>query len=466
MTMDRSGDLLIVGAGPAGMAAAITARKAGLTVFVADEAAAPGGQIFRSVLQPFPQSSALGPDYRAGGTLAQAFIESGAHRLAGAAVFMIEPGLEGGFETGLLIDGRAHRILTRAVLIATGALERPFPIPGWTLPGVMTAGAAQTMLKASGVVPSGTLHLVGTGPLLYLLAAQYARLGVPVAALLDTTPRGNWAAALPHLPAFLAGSYAWKGIGLLREVLASTRVIRNVRDLSIRGEERAEEIRCIAGGRALTLATETVLMHQGVVPQVNLTMASGIPHRWNKERLAFEPELGADGETNRPGLYVAGDTGGIAGGQAAQHRGILVALAILRELGCDLSGLELPKAATAQRAVRKALRGRRFLDALYRPADEARVPSGDDVIVCRCEEVRAGEIRSLVRRGAQGPNQAKFFCRAGMGPCQGRLCGLTVCETMAAETGLSPDEIGYMRVRTPVKPVTVGAMATLLQDVT
>lgn len=466
MTMDRSGDLLIVGAGPAGMAAAITARKAGLTVFVADEAAAPGGQIFRSVLQPFPQSSALGPDYRAGGTLAQAFVESGAHRLAGAAVFMIEPGLEGGFETGLLIEGRAHRILTRAVLIATGALERPFPIPGWTLPGVMTAGAAQTMLKASGVVPSGTLHLVGTGPLLYLLAAQYARLGVPVAALLDTTPRGNWTTALPHLPAFLAGSYAWKGIGLLREVLASTRVIRNVRDLSICGEERAEEIRCIAGGRALTLATETVLLHQGVVPQVNLTMASGVPHCWNKERLAFEPELGEDGGTNRRGLYVAGDTGGIAGGQAAQHRGILVALAILRELGCDLAGLELPQAATAQRAVRKALRGRRFLDALYRPADECRVPSGDDVIVCRCEEVRAGEIRSLVRRGAQGSNQAKFFCRAGMGPCQGRLCGLTVCETMAAEAGLSPDEIGYMRVRTPVKPVTVGAMATLLQDVT
>lgn len=464
MTGDLSGDLLIVGAGPAGMAAAITARKAGLKVFVADEAPAPGGQIFRSVLAPVARGAALGPEYAAGATLARAFWDSGARLLAGATVFMVEPGPEAGFETGLLIDGGARRVLTRAVLLATGALERPFPVPGWTLPGVMTAGAAQTMLKASGVVPSGTLHLVGTGPLLYLLAAQYARLGVPVAALLDTTPRGNWAAALPHLPAFLAGAYAWKGIGLLREVLASTRVIRNVRDLSIQGRGRAEEIRCRAGGRALSLPTETVLLHQGVVPQVNLAMASGVPHRWSPERLAFEPVLGAGGETHRPGLYVAGDTGGIAGAQAARHRGTLVALAILRELGRDLSGLETPEATATGRALRRALRGRAFLDALYRPSDEFRVPAGDDVIVCRCEEVRAGEIRSLVRRGAQGPNQAKFFCRAGMGPCQGRLCGLTVCETMAAEAGRSPAEIGHMRVRAPVKPVTVGAMAALARD--
>ncbi len=464
MTGDLSGDLLIVGAGPAGMAAAVTARKAGLAVFVADEAPAPGGQIFRSVLAPPAQSAALGPEYAAGATLARTFSDCGARLLAGATVFMVEPGQEAGFETSLLINGSARRVLTRAVLIATGALERPFPVPGWTLPGVMTAGAAQTMLKASGVVPSATLHLVGTGPLLYLLAAQYARLGVPVAALLDTTPRGNWAKALPHLPAFLTGSYAWKGIGLLREVLASTRVIRNVRNLSIHGQGRAEEIRCLAGGRALSLPTETVLLHQGVVPQVNLAMACGVPHRWNPNRLAFEPELGAAGETSRPGLYIAGDTGGIAGAQAAQHRGTLVALAILRDLGRDLSGLDLPDAVATERALRKALRGRAFLDAFYRPLDEFRVPAEDDVVVCRCEEVRAGEIRSLARQGVQGPNQAKFFSRAGMGPCQGRLCGLTICETMAAETGRSPAEIGHMRVRAPVKPVTVGAMAALSRD--
>ena len=464
MTTDNSADLLIVGAGPAGMAAAVTVRRGGATVVVADEGAGPGGQIYRSVLKPLPHRPALGFDYGVGAALAREFCGSGARLLTGATVFMVEPALEGGWETGVLADGKARRFRSRAVLIATGAHERPFPIPGWTLPGVMTAGAAQTMLKASGVVPAGTLHLVGTGPLLYLLAAQYARLGVKVEALLDTAPRRNWAAALPHLPAFLSGSYAWKGLGLLREVLASTRVVRGVRDLSIRGGRRAEEIRCLAGGRQLTMPVETVLLHQGVVPQVNLTMATGVQHHWDRERLAFEPLLGEGGETGRPGLYVAGDTGGIAGAQVAQHRGTLAALAILRELDRDALGPGMPDVDETLHAIRKALRGRRFLDTLYRPAQDTRVPSDDDVVVCRCEGVRAGEIRSLVRRGAQGPNQAKFFSRAGMGPCQGRLCGLTVCETMAAEAGREPDEIGYMRVRMPVKPVTVAAMAALADD--
>jgi len=193
-------------------------------------------------------------------------------------------------------------------------------------------------------------------------------------------------------------------------------------------------------------------------------MATGVQHHWDRERLAFEPLLGEGGETGRPGLYVAGDTGGIAGAQVAQHRGTLAALAILRELDRDALGPGMPDVDETLHAIRKALRGRRFLDTLYRPAQDTRVPSDDDVVVCRCEGVRAGEIRSLVRRGAQGPNQAKFFSRAGMGPCQGRLCGLTVCETMAAEAGREPDEIGYMRVRMPVKPVTVAAMAALADE--
>ncbi len=127
-------------------------------------------------------------------------------------------------------------------------------------------------------------------------------------------------------------------------------------------------------------------------------------------------------------------------------------------------GKDAPDAAASRAAARKALRGRRFLDALYRPPDRCRVPPADETIVCRCEEVRAGEIRALARQGAQGPNQAKFFSRAGMGPCQGRLCGLTVCETMAAETGRDPEAIGYMRVRMPVKPVPLAAMADLARD--
>ncbi len=346
----------------------------------------------------------------------------------------------------------------RTILIATGALERPFPIAGWTLPGVMTAGAAQTLLKANALVPEGPVVLAGTGPLLLLLAAQYARLGVRPEALLDTTPSGSWRAALPHLPSFLTGPSFAKGLGLLREALRSTRIIRGVTALAAEGDGRLQAVRFTAGGIERRIAARTLLLHQGVAPQLNLAMASGVAYGWSDDRLAFEPRLSDAGESAIPGLFLAGDCAGIAGAEAARHSGARVAHAISGRLGRSVA----PDASDALH--RRALKGRRFIDALYRPASGFRRPA-DDVVVCRCEEVTAGEIRRLARAGAQGPNQAKAMSRAGMGPCQGRLCGLTVAEIMAAEWGRSPDAIGHYRLRPPVKPMTLAEIAMLTEPV-
>ena len=454
-------DLLIIGAGPAGMAAAVAARQAGIAVVVVDENASIGGQVYRAIRNASPAvSDLLGSDYAAGRPLAEAFAACGAQHLPGATTFMIEVGDGGGFTVGIATPQAARMITARHVLIATGALERPCPIPGWTLPGVMTAGAAQTLLKASGIVPEGPIVLAGSGPLLYLLAAQYARAGVRLVAILDTTPNGNWLYALPHLPQFLASPYLLKGLELLRKTSRAHRIVRHVTKLEALGETRLTTVRAVAGGREMTIAAATLLMHQGVVPQINLAMASGVRHRWNECRLAFEPELSADSETSVPGLFIAGDSGGIGGAEAAAASGEVAALAILDRL--DPAGRAARQTAmTATRArLAAALRGRAFLDALYRPAAAFTTPS-NEVVVCRCEGVTAGEVRRLIARGTQGPNQMKAFTRAGMGPCQGRSCGLTLTALFAAETGRAPDEIGHLRLRAPVKPITVGQMAAL-----
>ncbi len=462
--MSEACDLLIVGAGPAGMRAAIEGAARGLSVVVADEGRGPGGQIYRSASSgPLAGAAAMGSEYSAGRELIAAFEASGAMKMFGATVFMIERRETGAFLIGLVVgSGPARFFDARALIVATGAHERPMPIPGWTLPGVMTAGAAQTMLKASAAVPQGSIVLAGMGPLLYLLAAQYARLGVTVEAVLDTTPSGNWRAALPHLAGFLFSPYAWKGLGLLAEVQRSTRVYRGVSDLRAEGHDRLTTVRFRSGRRDLWIAASTLLLHQGVVPQVNLTMAAGAPHVWNDARRAFEPVRDAYGESHVAGLFIAGDTGGIGGAQAAEAEGAVAAHGVLRRLGRWRS--EDDGALSDWRArLRSALRGRGFLDALYRPAD-AQVAPADDVIVCRCEEVTAGEIRETVRRGARGPNQAKAFTRAGMGPCQARMCGLTTSMIIAQSTGLSPDAVGYMRLRMPVKPLTVAQMAGIVAE--
>lgn len=455
-------DLLIVGAGPAGMAAALVAREAGLSVIVADEGAGPGGQIYRNCLS---QSSAidtvLGKDYQKGRALAAPFAKAPVGYLSRTTVFMLEPQPGGGTLAALsdAATGTAQLCAARFVLIATGALERSFPVPGWPLPGVMTAGAGQTMLKAGGLVPEGPLVLAGSGPLLLLLAAQYLRVGVKVAAILETTPRVNFAAAARHLPGFLFSRYALKGVALLAEVRRKTRIIWGVDQLAAEGEGRLQSVVFRQRGRTQRIAASQLLLHQGVVPQVNLSMSAGVRHRWNDQRLAFEPVLTPDFETEVSGIYIAGDTGGIGGAEAAEASGTLAALAI-----CGRMERALPHHRAAEARARSelsgALRGRAFLDRLYRPADTFRKPA-DDVIVCRCEEVTAGQIRALGARGAQGPNQAKAFSRAGMGPCQARMCGLTVCELLAEAQGVSPGEIGYMRIRAPVKPVTVAEMASL-----
>jgi thioredoxin reductase/bacterioferritin-associated ferredoxin len=454
-------DLLIIGAGPAGLCAAVTARRGGLSVTVIDENPTPGGQVYRGIRGgPLATSPLLGSDYAAGRSLSEAFAACGAQHLAGSGAFMIEPATTG-FTVGIVTGQAARMIAASHVLIATGALERPVPIPGWTLPGVMTAGAAQTLLKASAIVPDGPTVLAGSGPLLYLLAAQYARAGVRLAAILDTTPRSNWREALPHLPDFLRSPYLVKGLDLLRKSATAHRIIRQVTALEAVGETQLRLVKAVAQDREITIAATTLLLHQGVVPQINLAMASGVTHRWNMARLAFEPELSADSETNVPGLFIAGDSAGIGGAEAAVARGEIAALAVLERV--DRQGRISRQAAmiAARRALARALRGRAFLDALYRPAPQFRMPA-DDVIICRCEEVTAGTIRRLISSGTQGPNQMKAFTRTGMGPCQGRSCGLTLTELFAEATGRDPDAIGHLRLRAPVKPITVGQMANLV----
>src|SRR3954471_251854 len=193
-------DLAIVGAGPAGLAAATTAMRAGLRTVVIDEQAAPGGQIYRNVESVSKRPAhlqLLGDDYAAGADLVQRFRASGAEYLPLTTVWQIDQ--ERNVYTRS--DGRAARIAAKRILVATGAMERPVPIPGWTLPGVMTCGAAQTMLKSTGAVPAGPVVLAGGGPLLLLLATQLLRAGARITAILETP--AQFGAALTHAVGFI-----------------------------------------------------------------------------------------------------------------------------------------------------------------------------------------------------------------------------------------------------------------------
>src|SRR5437899_130039 len=227
-------DLVVIGGGPAGLAAASLAARAGLSTVLFDENPGVGGQIYRAITStPVTDRTILGEDYWVGAELAAEAKASGASIVTGATVWSLDPQRI----VGVSIGGKARMIAARRVIIATGSQERPFPIPGWTLPGVMTAGGAQTALKAQGLLPAGRTVMAGTGPLLWLLAAQILRAGGAIAAILDTTPRGNWLGALPHIPDFALSPYFAKGLKLLREVRAKVQV-RKIARLEALGDGR------------------------------------------------------------------------------------------------------------------------------------------------------------------------------------------------------------------------------------
>ncbi|HSW16163.1 MAG TPA: NAD(P)/FAD-dependent oxidoreductase [Ramlibacter sp.] len=457
MTTDML-DLLIVGAGPAGLAAAIEARASGLNVALLDEQAAPGGQIYRGVDAANDKSrSVLGEDYAAGAALTRAFAESGAQLIAGAAVWNVGRDRQ----VNYLQQGANHALQARSIILASGAMERPFPVPGWTLPGVMGAGAAQILFKSAGALPSDPVVLAGCGPLLYLLASQYLAAGVKLKAVVHTTKTSAYLRAAHQLPGALRG---WrdlrKGIGMLKHLAShQVPVYAGAEDFAIEGAEHAQAIRFIHRGRPHRIESALVLLHQGVVPNTQFSWALRAQHRWDDAQLCWVPETDAHGQIEDTAIYVAGDCRGIVGAKASASQGRLAAIAVASRLWPEAGKALQQRESTVRAELGRQLQIRPFLDALYRPADAHRMPTDDAVIVCRCEEVTAGQIRQYTELGCQGPNQTKAFGRCGMGPCQGRLCGLTVTELIAQGRGVSPQEVGYYRIRPPIKPVTLGELA-------
>ncbi|MFM7008140.1 MAG: NAD(P)/FAD-dependent oxidoreductase [Betaproteobacteria bacterium] len=455
-------DLIVIGAGPAGMAAATMGATLGLQTVLLDEQPQSGGQIYRNVATVHPAvARLLGPDYLHGASLVEAMISAGVDVRHDALAWDVSRDLKvTAFAKGTALQFKAPQIIA-----ASGALERASPIPGWTLPGVMNVGAAQIALKSSGSVPSGRTILAGGGPLLYLVACQLLDAGANIAAIVETSSASNRIAALKHLPRALgAVEYLIKGVKMMARLRrAGVPWFKNASALSVTGNVQAEGLSFDVAGTRHTIAADLVLLHHGVIPNTQISRLMRVDHVWSDAQRAFNVVCDAYGQTSMPGFRIAGDGAAIGGAHAAQNSGALAALGAAVELGklsrSDFDRYVIPY----HRARDRDLRVRPFLDVLYSPPADITDPV-DEAIVCRCEEVTAGRIREMASLGCQGPNQTKFFSRCGMGPCQGRVCGGVVTQILAKELGKTPGEIGAYRIRAPLKPVPVAAFSGLAES--
>lgn len=455
-------DLIIIGAGPAGMSAALKAASLGLKTAVLDEQLRVGGQIYRNVTHADKSvAKLLGRDYIHGQELANKLERSAVDLRKGVLVWDVDSELN---VTGLR-EGQSFQLKAPQLIAATGAMERPSPIPGWTLPGVMNAGAAQIALKGAGVIPDGPVVLAGAGPLLLLLARQLSDAGANIVGIVETAVSANrWKSLRHSLGALAAPEYLVKGILMtLRLKFASIPWYSGATDVKVEGVHGAEALSFSIKGVNHRIPAATVLLHHGVVPNTQLTQLMRVDHHWDEAQLAWQPTVDAWGETSKVGLRIAGDGASIIGALASESSGTLAALGAAHHLGRLTRDELLKQSRKPLSELRRHMRIRPFLDALYRPPDWINLPA-DDTVVCRCEEVTAGQIRKMAALGCQGPNQTKFFSRCGMGPCQGRMCGLTVSQILANELNKPVSEIGSYRIRSPLKPVPMNALAQLIPE--
>lgn len=452
--MDNHVDLLVIGAGPAGLSAACAARDCGLEVTVLDEQATPGGQLFRNIETALGQTSLEISERDQGLNLVEAFRKSGATYIPDTVVWGIESG-----QVSCTVKGTPKLLTSSSVIIAPGGMERPVPFPGWTLPGVMGAGGADILLRSGGSLqkdPDAPVVLAGNGPLLLLLACHLIDHGANIAAWLDT---GYWSRRLLSVPlmsaSLLDSPYLAKGLSMASKIVKSKiPIITGVKNIRAWGENHLEKITYTVRGRENSIDTGCLLRHEGIIPRTHILNSMNAKHRWDNVQRYWYPETNECGATSIDGIYVAGDACYVHGGDASQHKGTLAGIDTARRLGVITDGEATYRSADALRAMRTMRVARSFLRYVFAP-NPAIFSVADDTIICRCESTTAGDIRKAVGEGCMNVNEVKLFTRCGMGQCQGRMCGPALAEITAQELATSPATAGSLQVRQPFRPVTL-----------
>lgn len=442
-------EVLVIGAGPGGLSAAIAARRAGVAVVVVDERAQPGGQYFKQL----SVDAVAAPDrqHREGAALIETAVRLGVEIRSGVTIW-------GAFEPGLFTaatERGSQRFAPKATIVATGAYERGWPVPGWTLPGVMTTGAAQTLWRTAQRLPGRRVLIAGNGPLNLQLAAELIDGGAEVVAVIEAAPQPG-PAKLAALVTMLATApelvydglgYHWRrrtgGAEMIHGSVVSS-VTKSARGLTVKldGVQRSFEV-------------DVLCLGYGFEPANELLRVLGCGHEVDPLRRQLVTRRDASGRTDVAGIYALGDCTGLGGARAALAEGTIVGLSVAQDLGRSIDGAQRERARTTLR------RHRRFQRALWQlyaaPPYSIRRATAETVI-CRCEEVTLGQIEQALAENIASAGAIKRRTRLGMGRCQGRYCAPLLEALLAERLGTARGEYTGFAPRVPVKPIPIGEL--------
>ncbi len=439
-------DVFVIGAGPAGLSAALAARQAGARVVLADERARPGGQFFKQASDGAP----LDAQQEEGRALIDRVVGAGVELWPETLVW----GGFGPLEFAVNRGGGTEIVKPRAAVYAAGAYERPWPVPGWTLPGVMTTGAAQTMWRSDKRLAGKRVLVAGNGPLNLQLAAELSAGGAKVVAVVETARKPRTIAKAAAM-AFSAPGLVAQGLRYLATCMrAGIPLIYRSHVTKI--SENAEGLTAhISGAAERSFDADIVCLGYGFIASGELPRAMGARSARDPLSGQFVVSTGPDHETSVPGLFAVGDCTGLNGARVALAQGTLAGAAAAKKAGhAQASNADLIRASAA---LRRHQRFQRALWSLYAPTVTA-APATPETIVCRCEELALADVMAAYDQGYRTAGPIKQRTRMGMGPCQGRYCGV-ILNQLLHERGENVDEYGGFAPRHPAKPFTIGSLA-------
>jgi len=448
--------IVIVGAGPAGTRAAEVLVGAGLRPIVIDEAPDNGGRIY----QRQPAGFRRGPRALYGFEAKKAQSVHGLFDRLRSSIDFRPRTLAWNLRPGLIdtiCDGKASAVPFAQTILCTGAMDRVIPLSGWTLPGVFTLGGSQIALKAQGCAVGARVAFVGTGPLLYLVAYQYARAGAQIVSVLDTTPFTTKAAQAFGL--MRGGATFAKGLYYIAWLRAhGIPVAEGVSALAVKGNGQAEKLSWRdAHGIRHEAAVDAVALGFGLKPEAQLADLAGVPFDFDPVQHNWVPRKDAAGRTSVEGVFLAGDGGGIQGADLAEAAGARAAWAVLASRGLTLDARAIAR-LDARLAASSAFRA--ALERAFPFPAKLAASMADDTVLCRCEAITAGELlaaanEALATLPPSEVNRAKALTRVGMGRCQGRVCGAAAAEVLAASLSCPVEHVGRLRGQPPVKPIPI-----------
>ena len=456
-------DVLVVGAGPAGLSAAIAAVRSGASVVVLDERPQSGGQYFKPLAPSHRTAKPGDSQFAEGLRLTQSAIEQGVRIIQEATVW----GADTPQEVIAMVNGAATLFKPGQLILATGAYERPVPFDNWTLPGVMTTGAAQTLVRSYKVTPGQRVVIAGNGPLNLQLAVEMVRAGVKVAAVLEAAPEpraAQWRTLLKawrYSPALIL-----QGLRYVAELrVHGVRVQWSHGVVQAKGEDHLQEVIYAPFGESgepdlnmtSTIKADTLCLGYGFIPSTELARALGCKHSFVDLHLGYlQTEIAADGRTSVPQVFAIGDGSSLGGARVAMARGTLAGSAAAAALNKQVDANAVRR---AQVALARALLFQEALWDIFKAAPVSVQKLADTTIVCRCEEINMGQLRKAIGQGFDSLGALKRMTRLGMGRCQGRYCACTAAKLLHEVTGRVREPEQLFAPRLPAKPVPAGCMA-------